>query len=190
MIDIECSLQPDSLSHPSHEHLLLFTDHRISQGYCSGCGGPARRFAFRCKERCLFNLCFECITQPLITWYKYDKHPLTLTYHDDSSSTQYYCDLCEKKRNPNKWFYHCSDCDNSVHLKCLLGDIPFIKLGSKFSSLKHPNILKCVKKIWDSPPCRACGKVCSGLAFECLNADCNLLFHFKCISDYLCYLQK
>ncbi|XP_039013220.1 uncharacterized protein LOC120142785 [Hibiscus syriacus] len=41
------------------------------------------------------------VWQPLIAWYKNDRHPLTLTYSDDSSPSQYYCDLCENERNPN-----------------------------------------------------------------------------------------
>ncbi|MBA0678639.1 hypothetical protein Goari_019970 [Gossypium aridum] len=91
--------------------------------------------AYRCTKRCDFTLDLECATLPLTAWYKHDRHPLTLTCFDDFDPSQHYCDLCEYERDPNDWFYYCAECDNSLHSRCALGDLPFLKIGSNLD--KH-----------------------------------------------------
>ncbi|XVF84206.1 hypothetical protein PTKIN_Ptkin17bG0006900 [Pterospermum kingtungense] len=75
-----------------------------------------------------------------------------------NASEKHYCDLCEKERHPNHWFYYCADCDNSLHINCAIGDFPFIKLGSKVRGGGHPQPLTVVKNIWNCPPCKNCKK--------------------------------
>ncbi|OMO63085.1 Zinc finger, PHD-type [Corchorus capsularis] len=176
-IDIQCSLLSDSLMHPSHEHMLLLTDKY--KGNCSQCNDK-NRLAYRCKERCGFALGFECVTLPLTTQFKYDKHPLSLTYYDGSDPSQLYCDSCEEERHRKDWFYHCEKCDNSVHPICVLGDLPFIKIGNLQVFEPYPHIVKFVNKFWNSPRCHVCGKPCSGQALECTNS--GRTFHFKCVT--------
>ncbi|XP_040963826.1 uncharacterized protein [Gossypium hirsutum] len=181
--DIRCILLSDTLEHPSHEH-LLFLIHNFS-AKCSACrrNGNPWDMAYRCTKRCDFTLDLQCATLPLTTWYKYDRHPLTLTCTDDSDPSQHYCDLCEHERDPNDWFYYCAECDNSLHSICALGDIPFLKIGSNIDKLpfhSHPHPFTIVKNIWDCPPCKFCGEVCNGQALQCKESECNFSIHWFC----------
>ncbi|MFQ6628203.1 hypothetical protein Gotur_007919, partial [Gossypium turneri] len=111
-IDIQCMLLSDTLKHPSHEH-SLFLVHNNEGTSCSACfrNLQSRDVAYRCMMRCDFILDVGCASIPLSAWYKYDRHALTLSFFDDSEPSQLYCDLCEKEREPNHWFYYCADCD-------------------------------------------------------------------------------
>ncbi|XP_007029172.2 PREDICTED: uncharacterized protein LOC18599231 isoform X1 [Theobroma cacao] len=177
-IDIQCSLLLDTFRHPSHKH-LLFLDHNC-RGNCSGCNNISP-LAYKCTQGCEFILEFRCLTLPQIAWYKYDNHPLTLTYDEGSDPYQFYCDICEEERDSNKWFYYCADCDNAAHPECILGDLPFIKLGRTLKIYRHPHPLTFVKNIWNCPPCNVCKKLCNEQALQC--TECNLIFHWKCQWD-------
>ncbi|TYI92083.1 hypothetical protein E1A91_D02G041900v1 [Gossypium mustelinum] len=179
--DIQCMLLSDTLKHPSHEH-SLFLVHNNKGTSCSACFRKLRssNVAYRCMKRCDFSLDVGCATLPLTAWYKYDRHALTLTYSDDSEPSQLYCDLCEKEREPNDWFYYCADCDNSLHLNCAIGDLPYVKLGNKLEYFRHEHPFTIVKNIWNCPPCKVCGEVCSGQALECKESECNFTVHWDC----------
>ncbi|TYH59731.1 hypothetical protein ES332_D08G241900v1 [Gossypium tomentosum] len=180
--DIQCMLLSDTLKHPSHEH-SLFLVHNNEGTSCSACfrNLQSRDVAYRCMKRCDFSLDVGCASLPLTGWYKFDRHALTLTFSDDSEPSQFYCDLCEKEREPNRWFYYCADCDNSLHLNCAIGDLPYLKLGNKleqYGGHKHP--FTVVKNIWNCPPCKVCGEVCNGQALECKVSECNFTVHWNC----------
>ncbi|MFQ6661551.1 hypothetical protein Gotur_029674 [Gossypium turneri] len=136
--------------------------------------------AYRCMRRCDFSLDVGCATLPLTAWYKYDRHALTLTFSDDSEPSQLYCDLCEEEREPKDWFYYCADCDNSLHLNCAIGDLPYMKLGNRIKVMGHRHLLTVVKNIWNCPPCKVCGEVCNGQALECKESECNFTVHWDC----------
>ncbi|KAL4348173.1 hypothetical protein GQ457_17G001090 [Hibiscus cannabinus] len=178
--DIRCISLSDTLEHPSHEH-SLFLAHSFPTK-CSGClkALPGNRIAYRCMKRCDFALDVRCVALPLTAWFKYDRHPLTLTYSDDSSPSQHYCDLCENERNPNDWFYFCPECDNSLHSECNLGDPRFMKLGNKVKYPMHPHAFTVVKNIWNCPPCKVCSNLCNGVALECRESECNFTIHYRC----------
>ncbi|XP_039054823.1 uncharacterized protein LOC120197317 [Hibiscus syriacus] len=178
--DIQCILLSDTLKHTSHEHSLLLVHDLQTQ--CSGCVGIMLKheIAYTCMKHCGSTLHISCVTQPLIAWYKYDKHALTLTYSDDSSPSQHYCDPCENERYPNDWFYYCADCDNSLRSKCTFGDPQFMKLGSKVVYGNHPHPLTVVKNNWNCPPCKVCSNLCNGLALECKEFECNFTIHNWC----------
>ncbi|KAG4210140.1 hypothetical protein ERO13_A02G026400v2 [Gossypium hirsutum] len=180
-IDIQCMLLSDTLKHPSHEH-SLFLVHNNKGTSCSACFRKLRSMdvAYRCMKRCDFSLDVGCATLSLTAWYKYDRHPLTLTYLDHYELSQLYCDLCEKKREPNRWFYYCVDCDNSLHLNCALGDLPYMKLGNKIEDIGHQHRLTVVKNIWNCPPCKVCPELCNGQALECKEFGCNFTIHWAC----------
>ncbi|XP_017633797.1 uncharacterized protein LOC108476183 [Gossypium arboreum] len=184
-IDIQCMLFSDTLKHPSHEH-SLFLVHNNQETSCSACFEQLFPWnvTYRCMKRCDFSLDVGCATLPLAACYKYDRHPLTLTCSDDFEPSQLYCDLCEKEREPNRWFYYCADCDNSLHLNCALGDLPYMKLGNKLKGFhKHP--LTIVKYIWNCPPCKVCDEVCNGQAVECKESECNFTAHWYCCRKYI-----
>ncbi|KAK8308230.1 hypothetical protein V6Z12_D02G043500 [Gossypium hirsutum] len=182
-IDIQCMLFSDTLKHPSHEH-SLFLFHNKEGTSCSACFRKLYySFAYRCMKRCDFSLDVGCATLPLTAWYKYDRHALTLTFSDDSEPSQLFCDICEKKRKPNRWFYYCANCDNSLHLNCAIGDLPYMKLGNKIEGTRHRHPFNVVKNIWNCPPCKGCGEVCNGQALECKESECNFTVHWNCLLD-------
>ncbi|OMO68688.1 Zinc finger, PHD-type [Corchorus olitorius] len=172
-IDIRCNLVLDTLDHPSHDH-PIFLDHKL-QGNCGACSNQIQLFTskpsllYTCTDGCEFVLDFSCLTLPEMAQYKYDEHPLLLAYRDDSDPSQGYCDICEEERNQKQWFYVCAKCDNSVHTKCILGELPFIKLGKTLFNPNHPHPLTFVKKIWNCPRCSLCNKLCYGQALECMD---------------------
>ncbi|XVF83590.1 hypothetical protein PTKIN_Ptkin16aG0501400 [Pterospermum kingtungense] len=164
-----------------HKHPLLYY-YEYDGKYCNACGGSTDGISiYRCKG-CDFNVHFSCTFLPQKARHKCDEHLLTLTYHEDSDYSKYhYCDICEEKRNPNIWFYYCEICDTSAHPTCVLGDFPFVKVGtSGFFNNEHPHSLVVVKKDYDYPECcKLCGKPCSDLAVECAKTRCNFIIHFK-----------
>ncbi|MFQ6628197.1 hypothetical protein Gotur_007919 [Gossypium turneri] len=169
------------IKHSYHDHNLRLT----FSGKTSACfrNLQSRDVAYRCMMRCDFILDVGCASIPLSAWYKYDRHALTLSFFDDSEPSQLYCDLCEKEREPNHWFYYCADCDNSLHLNCAVGDLPYMKLGNKFKYNRHKHRFTIVKNIWNCPPCKACGEVCTGQALECKESECNFTVHWDCRRD-------
>ncbi|GJW03949.1 phospholipase-like protein [Tanacetum coccineum] len=44
---------------------------------------------------------------------------LKLTYGPvENHKSEYFCEVCEEKLNPNEWFYHCHECAYSLHTRC------------------------------------------------------------------------
>ncbi|XVF84445.1 hypothetical protein PTKIN_Ptkin17bG0037400 [Pterospermum kingtungense] len=175
------ALTPSARTCHGHEHSLLYYDQYNRR--CSACGCYTER-AFRCKG-CNFVLDCRCFSLPIKVPHKCDEHLLTLTYDDDNDySEHHYCDIFEERQDPNRWLYHCATCDNSAHINCVLGEYPFIKLGSIYKEKKHPHPLSFVKKIYYYPGCNKCGEPCEDLALECAKPGCNYIVHWECIMPY------
>ena len=121
-------LVPLALQVKGNKH-FLFYDFNF-QGKCNGCGGSGTcRGAFKCRD-CSSAFDFACITLPETTRHKCDKHSLTLAFHEENDDPeQHCCHVCEQDRDPKLWFYHCAICDNAAHPKCILGELPFVKMG-------------------------------------------------------------
>ncbi|XVF83597.1 hypothetical protein PTKIN_Ptkin16aG0502100 [Pterospermum kingtungense] len=163
-----------------HKHCLLYY-YKYDPKDCNVCGHSTGDFAiYRCKG-CDFNVHANCTYLPQTARHKCDEHLLTLKYHEDNDYPKSHCcDICEEKRNPNIWFYHCAICDTSAHTRCVLGDYPFVKPGIRLFSREHPHPLVLVKRGYDYPECcKLCGKSCLDLAVECTEAKCNYVTHFK-----------
>ncbi|MFQ6644147.1 hypothetical protein Gotur_017556 [Gossypium turneri] len=126
---LRCAKVSDIIECKGHQHFLFFYFKYMEK--CNGCGNRCRNGAFRCGK-CRFALDFGCLTLPHSALHKIDGHKLKLTYHDDKE--QSYCDICEQYRDPSLWYYSCSICDTSAHIKCVLGQFPFIKDGVTFPS--------------------------------------------------------
>ncbi|OMO90802.1 C1-like protein [Corchorus olitorius] len=138
------------------------------RGHCNACGRNIGRYgAFRCKD-CSFMLDFACVTLPPLVENKTvcDQHLLQLmiTYNctQESKSEQAYslCEICETKRDPKHWYYHCAICDTSAHPNCVLGQHPFIKTETPYywDHCKNRHRLSFArKKIYECPPqCSRC----------------------------------
>ncbi|KAK7846528.1 hypothetical protein CFP56_007846 [Quercus suber] len=124
-LDVPCSLVPEILTHPGHEHRLFLSSIPSDQN-CNCCDSKVFPI-FRCTI-CEFALDFKCATLPHSTRYKQHEHPFTLCYTTEDDSGEYYCDICEEERDPKHWFYYCVDCSYPTHPKCILGIYPNVKL--------------------------------------------------------------
>ncbi|OMP05515.1 Protein kinase C-like, phorbol ester/diacylglycerol binding protein [Corchorus olitorius] len=166
-----------------HKHKVFF-DHKC-RGQCNACGRSINKIgAFRCKE-CSFTLDFACVTLPPTIEHKSvcDQHLLQLAYGEESKEEEAYCDICETKRDPRHWYYHCAICDTCAHPKCVLGNYPFIKTATPHRDIycnNHHRLSFARKKIYEYPPqCSRCGKHCQDLFLAC--APCNYIQHsFVC----------
>ncbi|KAB1669571.1 hypothetical protein ES319_1Z032400v1 [Gossypium barbadense] len=171
------ALTPGSRKYRGHKHSIFF--YHKNKGGCVACGRDFNGL-WCCKE-CNFSLDHKCYSLPITSHHKSDEHLLSLTYHDDNSySESHFCDICEERRDPNFWFYHCAICDTSAHVNCVLGKYRYLKLGSIIEEPKgmHEHPLTVVKKIYYYPNCSNCGKPCLDLALEC--TGCNFIVHVRC----------
>ena len=63
--------------------------------------------------------------------YKHDKHTLTLSYRENTSTMTYWCEICERKIVPKELFYMCDEyCCVTLHTECVLGLDLYMKPGS------------------------------------------------------------
>ncbi|OMO96988.1 Zinc finger, PHD-type [Corchorus olitorius] len=184
----EVSLMP--YTSPGHKHPLFCYrpsgfSKRHGYGPCNACGGTTDLGAiYRCKV-CNFNLHYPCVFLPQVVRHRCDEYRLKLTYHEENDYSEYlYCDICEEKRDPNNWFYHCATCDTSAHLVCILKDLPFVKRGSRlFNERIHPQTLVFMQReAYQCPAeiCTLCGQPCLDLALVCSVAGCNYIRHLQC----------
>ncbi|XVF82994.1 hypothetical protein PTKIN_Ptkin16aG0097200 [Pterospermum kingtungense] len=177
---VRCATISHTLKYEGHQHPLFF-DFKF-RGKCDACGGTCGHGAYICKACTDFALHFKCITLPRAIRHKSDEHIFNLAFHEQKDdSEQYYCDICEKKRDPNLWFYYCAICDNSAHPQCALGKYPFIKMkiGTIFPRWYHPHRgghdLIFVKASYDT--CSECDRPCVDIALKCTTPTCNYIIH-------------
>jgi hypothetical protein len=173
--DIRCCSIPKSFKHEGHQHSLFYAlnlDEKCNacDRYCGG--------GFVCTE-CNFALGFECATLPLKVKYEYHPHPLSFTHTiAENDSKEYYCLICEEKRNPNHWSYHCVECNFDAHPQCVVGCNPYIKYGKTFLAHLHQHPLIFVKRTKVSPPCDACSITFNGeVVLNC--TQCKFFVHWE-----------
>ncbi len=177
ILDVQCSLISDILTHKGHKHQLLLSNTTDKQN-CTSCDSKSYQ-VFRCTT-CEFALDFKCATLPHTTRYKqHDEHPFTLCYNVEDDSGEYYCDICEEERDPKHWFYYCADCNYPAHPKCILGKYPNFKFGGTFTFDCHPHPLTFIEETKDHPPCHKCSRPCKELTYQCF--PCNFNMHSICL---------
>ncbi|GLT64576.1 hypothetical protein SLA2020_370610 [Shorea laevis] len=121
IFDAQCILIPEAFKHKGHQHYLLLG--KFYQSECNACGQrPNQAWTFDCTT-CGFRLCIKCAILPLVTRHRYDTHLLYLSYAAEDDSREYYCQICEEKRDEKLWFYYCKDCDFAAHPRCILGKL-------------------------------------------------------------------
>ena len=182
--DVQCCLIPETLKHEGHPH-SIFLAIRYREN-CDGCG--LRILATFVCTNCKFTLCIRCATLPLLARHQYDTHLLTLTYTREDDSREYYCLICEEKRDSDHWFYYCVKCDFPAHPRCVVGENPCINFGRSYTEKDHEHPLTIVQKTKHSPPCDACGKPFDNVALEC--TQCKFNIHPRASVKWLDCLQK
>jgi hypothetical protein len=159
-LDVHCSLIPDIIDHDGHEHQLILSSALYSDR-CGSCSSEGRIF-FRCAMKdCEFTMDFKCATLPRTIRYGPYKQPFILSYKDkDSSTNEYFCDICEKERDPKHWFYYCAELNFPAHPDCILGKRSYMK------SVRHEHYLLLVDKSEGANRlCEECGSLCYGLTY-------------------------
>ncbi|KAG7969973.1 hypothetical protein I3843_07G059500, partial [Carya illinoinensis] len=179
-LDVQCSLMTDDiLTHPSHEQHLLILARSSEEKMCNSCRSKSKH-NFHCVD-CEFTLDFKCFKQPHTFNYEEHDHPFTLCYTPEDASDEYYCDICEEKRDPKCWFYYCADCSYPAHLECILGQYQNLKFGKTFKYDIHQHPLALVQKTSRFLKCDNIAN-CIDLTYEC--AECNfilLVLFNKCL---------
>ncbi|KAL5574106.1 hypothetical protein UlMin_023703 [Ulmus minor] len=108
-------------------------------------------FLFRCFE-CDFNIHFLCGPFPSIIKHECHVHSLSLVDYidddddsEDKDSNDYYCDACEKKRNPQRFrVYYCGKCKYVAHIHCVISEVIKILKGD----LKNVELLALGDNRW------------------------------------------
>ncbi|XP_038685166.1 uncharacterized protein LOC119985070 [Tripterygium wilfordii] len=130
--DVRCASIPLKIRHLGHDHRLSFTRRPSYNRYCYSCSFPDE-YLFQCNE-CPFDIDYRCATLPSTARYWDHEHPLVLTYHtNDDGSDAYYCDICEKERDPKHGYYYCAKCDYAGHPDCALGKYPYLLPGRLYN---------------------------------------------------------
>ncbi|KAD2394122.1 hypothetical protein E3N88_41099 [Mikania micrantha] len=124
-IDVICAFIGGKITHKAHPH------HRLSRGvptklkvdFCRMCLSSISLYGndpWLSCEKCDFDLHLGCaLSLPETIRHKYDKHPMTLCYNPvENHEGDYFCEVCEKLFNPYASFYHCHECDQSLHPEC------------------------------------------------------------------------
>ncbi|KAG7547516.1 DC1 [Arabidopsis suecica] len=128
-VDIRCASFSEVVDHPSHPHpLFLIYDWKTAQA-CSICRTKSIFIRSLSCAECDFSLCFRCATLPYKVKHKDDEHILSLCYEKNASGL-YWCQVCEKTTNPKKGYYTCNECGVTFHIKCILGEDPYMKAGT------------------------------------------------------------
>ncbi|CAH8267472.1 unnamed protein product [Arabidopsis lyrata] len=165
-LHVQCTTISEPLVHESHMHPLFLTSKPGEERICSVCknkGRSSTKETFNCIEECDFSLCFGCATLPQKVRYKHDKHTLTLSYGEETSTMMYWCEICEREINPKKRFYMCDEyCCVTLHIDCMLGMDLYMKSGLSLSIFRgfsqayvQPN-----NHHMSRPICYSCGKRC------------------------------
>ncbi|KAL1200157.1 Protein VACUOLELESS GAMETOPHYTES [Cardamine amara subsp. amara] len=129
-LDVRCGSISEPFVHESHPHHSLYINYSTKDIFCNACGDK-KTMVLSCEE-CEFVLDINCSNLPKLVKHKNDKeHFLSLCY-GGKTSEQYWCDICEEKVNPEKWFYSCNHCDISFHINCTLGDFIWMKQQKKY----------------------------------------------------------
>uniref|UniRef100_A0A5B7ABQ0 Phorbol-ester/DAG-type domain-containing protein n=1 Tax=Davidia involucrata TaxID=16924 RepID=A0A5B7ABQ0_DAVIN len=204
-LDVKCASLLGTIKHEAHKrHLIQFKSDDLpdfsstgifsfvgqvvknffsSYNLCNVCGENFSGLSLGC-ETCDFSLCnHHCAMLPPTVRHRYDEHPLYLSYppfqdHPD----EFYCEICEEEIDPNLWMYHCRDCDQSFHTKCIykVEETLNFKFGETFKARNHPHPLTVVRENKRQSWCDRCSKYFDYKpAFEC--APCNTIVCHQCI---------
>ncbi|TYG84903.1 hypothetical protein ES288_A13G009400v1 [Gossypium darwinii] len=105
-LHLDCYKLVPSITFSGHQHLLTLFE-KTTDLTCHLCGVNYRNFVF-----------FDCHSSaPKSIKHKSHLHPLTLIkspfeyeLNSDEENDEFYCDVCEQKRNQRELIYYCAEC--------------------------------------------------------------------------------
>ncbi|CAL9234221.1 unnamed protein product [Arabidopsis halleri] len=161
-LHVQCATISEPLVHGSHVHPLFLTSKPGEQRTCWVCKDSRDEYSetFNCIE-CNFALCFKCATLPPRVRYKHDKHMLTLSYGEETSTMTSWCEVCEGKLNPMARFYKCHEyCCVTLHVECLIGGDCYMKPGLSLFHFKGKIDTLPNNRHMSRPICTFCKRRC------------------------------
>ncbi|KHG15981.1 DNA repair RAD50 [Gossypium arboreum] len=128
-LHLDCYNQLSSITFRGHQHLLALLE-KTPDVTCHLCGVNYRNFVLRCVP-CDINIHFQCHpSAPETIKHKSHLHPLTLTKSPfefelnlDEEEEEFYCDVCEQKRNQRELIYYCAECKFIAEVKCVFSAV-------------------------------------------------------------------
>ncbi|KAM0060158.1 putative chromatin regulator PHD family [Helianthus debilis subsp. tardiflorus] len=203
IIDVQCTFLPKEITHTFHPNHLLSWVYPESLGdECRMCGYWYQRISFEFRTCNDFRLDAKCaLFIPETTRNKCDKHPMKLSYFPiENHKSDYFCEVCERELNPERPFYHCRECMQSMHTACAPSILQYetydrdsrgvyefvnVKFGGTYNNIElHPHPLSFVQGIEDDSECASndCHyfdkRLQFGMIFKCLN--CKFAVHYEC----------
>ncbi|CAA7026631.1 unnamed protein product [Microthlaspi erraticum] len=185
-MDVRCASVSEPFEHKVHPHPLFLFSGRDSSSTCGICRERGKSiFTLTCND-CKYIMCFKCATIPVVIRYKHDEHLLTLSGGEDSSDP-YWCEKCERKIDPKKWFYTCDKCCTTLHIDCLFGDSSYIKLGWSMDvgdddDDDDDGLIFISNNGNSRPTCDQCGVRCQSRGYFTVEDVC--LCSIKCMSNF------
>ncbi|KAL3625947.1 hypothetical protein CASFOL_029496 [Castilleja foliolosa] len=130
-----------------------------------------------------------CALLPKKARHKFDKHHLELVTSGWAEKECCFCEFCEEDIDQKHWFYHCGECDQSFHVKCIpsVGRLSRVKFGSTVDVPCHPRHPVVLTRMFmeSNQRCGYCKKIIPGfvddMAFYC--SECEFWIHFGCARD-------
>ncbi|XP_023634243.1 uncharacterized protein LOC17878385 [Capsella rubella] len=152
--DVRCSSASEPFQHDLHPHPLYWTLERSKR--CQACNVETKDNILSCTVCDDYALCMGCATLPRKVKHRCDDHFLSLCQGvGNASGGNLWCDICETKTDPNVCYYTCEACGLSLHLKCVLGDFYYMKVGGT-----EPNPVIFANNGVTRPFCIACEARC------------------------------
>ncbi|KAL1124962.1 hypothetical protein V6Z11_A13G010700 [Gossypium hirsutum] len=133
------------INHRIHPCTLIFITFLDGEYFECDCCGKGIDFGMFSCGACNFDLHVKCAIFPTIDTedclpsapktikHKSHLHPLTLTkspfeyeLNSDEEDDEFYCDVCEQKRNQRELIYYCAECKFIAEVKCVISEVSIL----------------------------------------------------------------
>ncbi|CAA7049669.1 unnamed protein product [Microthlaspi erraticum] len=174
-----CAKYPTEVNTEMHHHKLTLVKRRREFNCDARCGKPCDDgISYKCHEcdlffhvDCVWNLS-EVIRPEEVNHSYHPCHPLKLITGHPQDYSDGQCRLCGRK--VDKWFYHCSSCNFTLDLRCVLTPPPQSLVDLK----AHDHQLTLLPRL-DSFTCNACGLKGDRSPYICV--QCDFMIHQDCL---------
>ncbi|CAN8308686.1 unnamed protein product, partial [Cochlearia groenlandica] len=182
-VDLHCVKYPPPKvikDFETHHHELILSELRRMFDCAAKCGKGGIEFSYVC-HKCDLSYHMDCIWHPSKKELKYKPevqhsyhslHPLKLINGPTPSYSDGKCRLCGRK--VDNIFYHCSLCNFTLDMHCVLHPPPQSHMDLK----DHGHQLTLLPRL-DSFTCNACGLKGDRSPYICV--QCNFMIHQDCL---------
>lgn len=128
LLHLECSKIRTAIASDGHSHLIQFKDNvgDDQKMECSDCRSPCESYAFSCLG-CDYDSDLKCGPLPHQIKHDFHLHPLLLmsdlSEFEELIDEDFYCDICEQKRDPLLRNYQCTECQFVAEIACVISEV-------------------------------------------------------------------